>query len=132
MIHLSENSWNAWKYDNGPLFSRSKNPNEKLIPVYKKMDRKILSLKEEALLAAKSTKDHFPDQKLNLFFSGGLDSELMLKSFLAIGEKPNIFIVRYEDDINLYDVSYAISIANSMNVDIKIIDMNIKKFFENE
>ena len=50
MIHLSENSWNAWKYDNGPLFSRSKNPKEKLIPVYKKMDRKILSLKEEALL----------------------------------------------------------------------------------
>ena len=57
----------------------------------------------------KSTKDHFPDQKLNLFFSGGLDSELMLKSFLAIGEEPNIFIVRYEDDINLYDVSYAVS-----------------------
>jgi len=132
MITLSENSWNSWKYDNRALFSRSINSQEKLIPVYKKMDRNILSFKEEALLAAKSTKDHFPDQKLNLFFSGGLDSEIMLKSFLDIGEKPNVFIVRYEDDINLYDVSYAVSICSSLGVDFKIIDMNLKKFFETD
>ena len=132
MIPLSENSWNSWKYDDRELFSRSINPQEKLIPVYKKMDRKILSFKQEALLAAKSTKEHFSNEKLNLFFSGGLDSELMIKSFLEIGEKPNIYIVRYEDDINLYDVSYAVSICSSLNLDFKIIDMNLKKFFETD
>ena len=131
-MYYSENNWSAWKYDNGDLFSRSVSPEETLMPVYKKMNRPILTLKEEALLAAKSTKDHFPDEKLNLFLSGGLDSELMLKSFLEIGEKPNIFIVRYEDDINLYDVSYAVTICGMLNLEYKIIDINLKKFFEND
>jgi len=131
MIYFSENNWSSWKYDDGPLWARSTSAQEKLIPVYKKMDREILSLKEEALLAAKSTKDHYPDQTLNLFLSGGLDSELMLKSFLEIGEKPKVFIVRYEDDINLYDVSYAVTICGMLKIDYKIIDFNLKKFYEN-
>lgn len=131
-MYYSENNWSSWKYDNGPLFSRSTTANESLIPVYKQMSTPVRSLHQEALDAARSTKEHFPNQPLNLFLSGGLDSELMLKVFLEIGEKPNVYIIRYEDDINLYDVSYAVTIASSLNIDYKIIDFGLKKFYETD
>ena len=132
MKYFSENNWSSWKYDDGPLFARSKTAEEKLVPVYKKLKRPVLPLSQEAVLAAKSTKEHFPDKKFNVFLSGGLDSELMLKSFLDIGEKPKVFIVRYENDINLYDVSLAVTICSMYKLNYKIIDMNLKKFFEND
>ena len=48
MKYFSENNWSSWKYDEGPLFARSKTAEEKLIPVYKKLTRPVLSLNQEA------------------------------------------------------------------------------------
>ncbi len=132
MKYFSKDNWVSWQYDNGELHGRSPSDTAKFQTVYKPTDEPIGSLWEEAVKGAQSTLECNPGLRPSLFFSGGVDSEVMLKAFLHINSKPNVYVVRFEDDINLYDVSYAVSIANSMNVDIKIIDMNIKKFFENE
>lgn len=132
MLYTSENNWVTWRYDNGPTRSRSVSPSQTFQIVYTKTDASIGTLWEEHINAAKSIIDHYPNLKINLFFSGGVDSEMMVRAFLHIGVKPNVFVVRYEDDINIYDVSYAIAISNSLGIDIKIIDMNLKKFFETE
>lgn len=131
MIH-TENNWVSWNYDNGPLYARSTSPSEKFNLVYKQTNEEIGTMWEEAVKGAKSTLDFFPNLKPSIFFSGGVDSEVMLRAFLHIGAKPNVYVVRYENDINLYDVSYAVAIANSLGVDIKIIDFNLEKFYEND
>lgn len=133
MIYTSKDNWIGWYYDNREYFCRSISGKETLKTFHKNPNpRKINSLMTEAVDAAKSTMDYYSGFKPEIFFSGGIDSELMLKAFIKAGLNPNVYVVRYEDDINLLDVSYAITIANSLGIDIKIIDLNLKKLIENE
>lgn len=132
MIHFSENNWVTWSYNDQPIQGRSTSGSD-VFHVHHRPDPKpIGTFLEEGIRAAKSVADHYPGRQFDLFFSGGLDSEIMVRSFFAAGLKPRVHIVRYEDDINIEDVSYAVAIASSLNIDYNIIDMNIKKFFEND
>jgi hypothetical protein len=76
--------------------------------------------------------DHYPGLRPSIFFSGGVDSELILRAYLEIGANPKVYIVRYENDLNIYDVSYAITICTILNVDYNLIDFNLQKFYEND
>jgi len=130
-MYTSENNWYQWQYGSDPLFGRQTGNNE-LKTIYTKIDRPLLSFKEELLMAAKSTLDHYPGLRPCVFFSGGVDSELILRSYMAIGANPKVYIVRYEDDLNIYDVSYAVTVCSILNVDYTIVDFNLKKFYEND
>lgn len=132
MMYFTENNWCKWNYDDGEYFTRTKADDEKFATVYDTIKRPVGTLWDEAVLAAKTTMQAHPGTKPKLFFSGGVDSEIMVRAFLEINAKPEIYIVRYEDDINIKDVSYAISNTLSLGQDYKIIDFNLKKFFENE
>ena len=130
-MYTSENNWYQWQYGNDPLFGRQSD-NKELRTIYTKMDRPLLSFKEELIEAAKSTLDHYSGLKPCIFFSGGVDSEIILRSYIAIGSNPKVYIVRYEDDLNIYDVSYAVTVCSILNIDYTIIDFNLKKFYEND
>jgi hypothetical protein len=56
----------------------------------------------------------------------------VLRSYVEVGANPIVLIFRFEEHINEYDVSYAIVICNQLGVDYKIIDFNLKHFFEND
>jgi len=99
---------------------------------YTKVTTPIGTFKEELLKAAKSTMDHYPGLRPSIFFSGGVDSELILRAYLEIGSKPEVYIIRYENDLNIYDVSYAITICTILNVEYNLIDFNLQKFYEND
>jgi len=131
-FQFTENNWSSWRYNEGDLHSRSPSDDAVFEVVYKQQQVKIGTLWQEAVKGAKSTIDAHPGKKPSLFFSGGVDSEVMLRAFIHIGSNPDVYIVRYNNDINLYDVSYAVSICNSLGVDFKIIDINLFKFFEND
>jgi len=132
MIYTSQSNWYKWSYNNGPVFSRKISADEKFKTHYSPAYETIGSFKEELLKAAKSTLDHYPGLKPCLFFSGGLDSELMLRTYIEIGSNPEVFIVRYENDYNIYDVSHAVIICNSLNIKYKIINFHLQTFFEND
>ena len=131
MIYTSENNWYRWYYNNRPFsfqsgsecFSTSFSCN------YTATHR---SFKDEMIAASKSILDHYPGITPSVLFSGGVDSELTLRSFLELGIKPKAFIFRYENDYNIYDVSYAVTVCSMLNVDYTIVDINLIKFFENE
>lgn len=130
MIYTTENNWYGWKYDED-IFGRQLN--SKCYSTFFKPDRKtFLSFKEELLLAASTTLDSHPGLTPCIFFSGGVDSEVLLRAFADIGSSPNVYIVRYENDINIYDVSYAVVACNQLGVKYKIIDFNLKRFYEND
>lgn len=129
MIWTSENNWYKWWYGGDKTVSRQPADLD-FFTEYTRTDKKIKSFKEELLANARSTLDHYPGLKPCVFFSGGMDSELIVRSYLAIGADPNIYIIRYEKDYNLYDVSYAVTICNSLNLEYKIIDFQLEKFYE--
>jgi hypothetical protein len=130
-MYTSENNWYQWQYGNDPLFGRQ-TANKELKTIYTKMHRPLLPFKEELIEAAKSTLEHYPGLRPCVFFSGGVDSELILRSYMAIGSNPKVYIVRYENDLNIYDVSYAVTVCSILNVDYTIIDFNLQKFYEND
>jgi hypothetical protein len=130
-MYTSENNWYSWQYGDGDLFGRQP-CNQQFKTNFGRMTRPAKPFKEELLLAAQSTLDHHPNLKPNIFFSGGVDSEIMLRSYLAIGCKPKVTIMRYENDYNIYDVSYAVTVCSMLNVEYELIDFNLIKFYEND
>jgi len=130
-VYTSENNWYQWQYGDEPLFGRQTS-NLPFNTFYSKSDVLIGSFKEELQKAAKSTLDHYPGLKPCIFFSGGVDSELILRAYLDIGANPEVYIVRYKNDLNIYDVSYAITICTILKVEYNLIDFNLQQFYEND
>lgn len=130
-MYTSENNWYQWQYGDEPLFGRQTS-NLPFNTFYSKSDVLIGSFKEELQKAAKSTLDHYPGLKPCIFFSGGVDSELILRAYLDIGANPEVYIVRYKNDLNIYDVSYAITICTILKVEYNLIDFNLQQFYEND
>lgn len=131
-VWTSENNWYKWWYGSGSMFGRQTSNLPFNTSYGGGLNGSIGSFKEEMLTAARSTMDHYSGLKPCVYFSGGLDSELVLRSYLDIGADPIVNIFRFENHINEYDVSYAIVICETLGVKYNIIDFNVKKFFEND
>lgn len=127
----SQNNWYKWSY--GDVSFGRQTDNLKWNTSYQCKDvHRVGSFKEEMLTAARSTLDHYSGLRPCVFFSGGSESELVLRSYIEIGADPIVNIFRFEDHINEYDVSYAIVICDQLGVKYNIIDFNLKRFFEND
>jgi hypothetical protein len=92
---------------------------------------RYLSWREECKNVAKELYDLHGDN-LIILLSGGLDSEVVLHSFIACGILPKVAILRYEKNLNLHDINYALRICANRGLSPQIIDVNVKSFFENE
>jgi len=64
-----------------------------------------------------------------VFLSGGTDSEIVLRNFLAIGFKPRCITLKFKDGYNQPDVDEAIELTASLGVKLDIIEFDIKKFY---
>lgn len=129
-VYTSENNWYSWYYGDLPAYSRQSG-NLEFRTKFNSYSGPVGTFKEELIKAASSTVDH-SNGKISLLFSGGVDSEIMLRSFLEIKANIEVIIVRYENDYNLYDVSHAIVICESLNVPYTIVDFSLQKFYEHD
>lgn len=64
-----------------------------------------------------------------LFLSGGTDSEIVLRSFLSIGIKPRCYTIKFIDDYNHVDVKDAIELCKQLDVDLNLVDFDVKNFY---
>ena len=85
------------------------------------------ALKQNATIMRDSFSEPF-----DVLLSGGIDSEVMVRTFKELGIKHNTFIFRYEDDLNIRDINSSIQICEALNIPYKIIDFNLSKFYETE
>ncbi|MFZ3231168.1 MAG: hypothetical protein WA160_13250 [Pseudobdellovibrio sp.] len=92
--------------------------------------RPILSGYEEAKLAALKIKLAANNQVLELCVSGGIDSEVMLISFLEAKVDFNVNILKFKNDFNDYDTFNVIEFCKQKNLKINIIELDIISFFE--
>lgn len=130
MMYTSQENWYKWRYDDR-YFSRQLG-DQIFRTHYGRFEGEILDFKTELISAAKSTLDHYPNLRPCIFFSGGVDSELILRSYIAIRSNPKVYIVRYENNHNIYDVRHAVTICSLLNQPYTIIDFNLEQFFLNE
>jgi hypothetical protein len=64
-----------------------------------------------------------------VLFSGGLDSEVVLQSFLFAGIPVRAAITRFADDLNRHDIAYAIRFCETHQVPYRLLDIDIERFF---
>lgn len=131
MKNFTQDNWYSWHYADKDKFGRQES-DDKLFTEYSSFSGHVGTFKEELEKAASSTLDSYPGLRPNIFFSGGVDSELIVRSYLNIGANPKIYIVRYKNDLNIYDVSYAITVCSALGIDYTLVDFDLESFYENE
>ena len=128
---LKKDNWLSWSFDE-KIESKKDNPKSIYKNVInKKQSTPIMNLKDALYFNASHMKDSVSG-KFDVLFSGGIDSEIILRTFKDLGISHNTFIFRYENKINALDVDYATDFCDSLNIPYKILDLNLKKFFETE
>lgn len=85
--------------------------------------------RKECLRTAEELYDLHGD-KLILFLSGGIDSEVMLNSFAALRIKPKVTVLRYERNNNLHDINYIFRALAKFYMTPTIVDVNVEDFYK--
>ena len=90
--------------------------------------RRPFSFKTEIVRTARALTENYPD--LTVFMSGGLDSEIALRAFLAAGLKPKLATVQFPNGANEHDIGPMLKMIESMGLTCHIIKFDIEKFVE--
>lgn len=126
-----KDNWLAWTYD-GVKFGNKITPQSKFeFQINKTIHRPLKSHKQELLENTRIIRDSF-NEPFDLLFSGGVDSEIVLRCHIELKIPINVFIFKYENDYNCHDVRHALRICEELNVTPTVIDFNLQKFFEND
>jgi hypothetical protein len=124
--------WYQWGYDDANWLGRRISPDQKFSFRYMVDNIKSLSFSDALDYNLKIFLNDYPDEKYGLLLSGGSDSETVFRTFVKNKVDIVPYIFRYENDSNIYDVSYAITLCESLQKEYKLIDFNLKKFYETE
>jgi hypothetical protein len=131
MFNYLENNWVKWYYD-VPENQIRNNNSQKFIVEHSLFRDTTCTLRDSAIAACQSIRDTYPDHKFSIMLSGGSESEICLRAFQLAKVPFRVYIGRYENDINLYDVSYAVTLCESIGIPYTIIDFQLKKFLEKD
>jgi len=126
-----KDNWLAWTYD-GVKFGNKTTPQSKFeFQINKTILRPLKSHKQELLENTRVIRDSF-NEPFDLLFSGGIDSEIVLRCHVELKIPINVFIFKYEKDYNCHDVQHALRICEELNVTPTVIDFDLAKFFETD
>ena len=69
---------------------------------------------------------------LHVMFSGGADSEVALRSFREAGIPVRAAILRFNNDLNLHDIAWAVNTCESLEVPYDFYDLDLLKFWQQD
>jgi hypothetical protein len=124
-------NWMSFSFDGIPR--ASKQTKESILELHFDVPKNTQSLSYIAALHTNASimRDSFTEP-FDVLLSGGIDSEVVVRTFKDLGIKHNTFIFKYEDDLNIRDIRSSVQICNSLNIPYKIIDFNLSKFYETD
>ena len=125
------NNWMSFSYNGVEYEKKTKYDDVLTINFNKKIFKSTISYKDALLNNAKLMRDSYTEP-FDVCLSGGIDSEVVVRTFKEAGIKHNTFIFKLENDYNVRDVEGAISICKNLSLPYHIIDFNLQQFFENE
>lgn len=125
------NNWLTWSVNGSPYALRSDKNDVVTFSASKHSLNSVGSYKEELLNNAAKMRDYYSDP-FDVLYSGGIDSEVILRVFKELGIKHNTIIVRYKDGYNARELANALDYVTTLNIPYKVIDFDLKKFYEND
>jgi hypothetical protein len=126
------NDWMSYSFDDGPINGPKPTATSTFKLHFKQgTEYKKMSYYDALFYNARMMKDNY-SEPFDVLLSGGIDSEVVVRTFKQEGIKQNVYTFRFENDINIKDVNSAIQIAKDADIKLNIIDWNLQKFFEND
>ena len=132
MFTYLKNNWIRWYYDENPCEIFRTSSDQTFHIDFDFDPTPCLDLRTETINACHSVRETYPSEKFSLMLSGGGESEMLVRAFREAKIPFRVFIGRYENNINEYDIHYAVKACESMDIPYTFLDFNITKFFEND
>jgi len=82
----------------------------------------------EQYRTAKLISDDFGSD-LVVMFSGGTDSEIVLRAYKHIGITPRSVFIKFKNDYNISDLKIADTIARELDIKLEVIEFDVKDFY---
>lgn len=115
-------------YDDQPFLFRTRSQ-QKWWVSYGRCLQEPLSFYEECKKSAQTIAS-LTRQKLWILFSGGVDSEVVLRSFVLSGIPVHVAIARFKHDLNLHDIAWAVSACEELQVPYQFFDLDLLNFWQ--
>jgi len=126
------NGWLTWSFNDVPFGLRKGKDDVYTLNINTStITEPVKSYKEELYNNARLMRDYHVGT-FDVLLSGGIDSEVVVRTFKDLMIPHDTYIFKYENNINYKDVTSAVEIATCLNIPYKIIDFNLEKFFEAE
>ena len=124
-------NWMSYSYDGIEYGNKTINSKEFTINFNKKISKPLPSYKDALFNNAMIMREMY-NEPFDVCLSGGIDSEVVVRTFKDLKIKHNTVIFRLENNYNYRDVQAAIEICTQLNITYSIIDFNVQHFFEND
>lgn len=130
MKHLSFQNHFKFGYDKQP-FSFRISAQQKWFVEYGKCQTEPLTFYDECLRTARIIKEN-TTEKIWILFSGGVDSEVALRSFVMQKIPIKVAILRFKNDLNIHDIAHAVVVCEQLGIEYTFFDLDITSFWEKE
>lgn len=128
---LSHQNHFKFGYD-GNWFNKREHADQKWMVSYGRCSKEPLNFKEECLRTAYTIQKDANGQKISVLFSGGVDSEVALQSFVLAGIPVTAAILRFKNDLNIHDISHAVIVCEKLKVPYRFYDVDLLALWEND
>lgn len=129
-LFLDENF--SYGYD-GDLYNLRSNESSIFQCHYRQAARQHLTLRQEAKIVCEKISDQA--KRLNrtpiILLSGGLDSEIVLRSFIESGREFKAISNRFYNGLNEHEIFYIERLKEKFNFDHQYVDLDIVDFLSN-
>ena len=112
-------------------FTERQSPDQKWTVEYGTCSEPVGGFFKECIKAAKLIRQS-TDLPIKVLFSGGIDSEVALKSFYYADIPVTAVIARFTEEHNNHDIPYAVEVCEDLKIPYEMPEIDLKHFFENE
>ena len=113
---------------NGEWFRLRQSPQDVYTVSYGRCEREPGSFLEESIRAARLIGE-VADGPIHVLFSGGVDSEVAIRCFLAAEVPVTAAIMRFDHGINGHDIAFAVRCCDRYGIPYRFYDLDIEAFF---
>lgn len=128
MFNYTNNNHFKFGY-NKEWFRERKDDNDRWTVQYGQCERKAADFRTECIRAAELIWENRGGLPIDIFFSGGSDSEIVLRSFLELKVPFNVHIMRYDQYLNAHDWCYAYVTCQQLDLQPIFHDLDIEDFW---
>jgi hypothetical protein len=131
MFEYTHNNHFKFGYNGNNFYQQRESHDEKFTAQFGPIDRNCRSWKEANELAAKMIYDHKVGD-IYILLSGGMDSEICLKSFLNQNLKVKAITLRFNDVTQGNEIEHVERIKSKYQIDHEYCEVSLLKFLESQ